>query len=94
MTRKRKPGRRTKTVRPQPDRRRSSGTRPVDPLSPAPSLPLDDFVGAAAEALALPIRPEWLAAITANLEVNLRMAALVAEFPLPDELAPAPVFEP
>jgi hypothetical protein len=42
--------------------------------------------------LALPLKPEWLPVVTANLEVNLRMATLVAEFPLPDETEPAPVF--
>jgi hypothetical protein len=50
------------------------------------------LVKAAAAALALPLKPEWLPAVTANLEVNLRMGALVAEFPLPDESEPAPVF--
>jgi hypothetical protein len=42
--------------------------------------------------LALPVEPEWLAAIKANLEMNLRLAAFVAEFSLPDESEPAPVF--
>jgi hypothetical protein len=42
--------------------------------------------------LALPVEPQWLAAIKTNLEVNLRMAAFVAEFALPDETEPAPVF--
>ena len=46
----------------------------------------------AARVLALPIEPQWLAAIKANLAVNLRLAALVAEFALPDEAEPAPVF--
>jgi hypothetical protein len=54
--------------------------------------PLDGFVAAAARALALPVEPQWLAAIRANLEVNLRMAAFVAEFALPDESEPAPIF--
>ena len=54
--------------------------------------PLDGFVEAAARALALPLEPQWLPAIRANLEVNLRMAAFVAEFTLPDESEPAPVF--
>jgi hypothetical protein len=57
-----------------------------------PSPGLDDFIEAAARVLALPIEPQWLAAITANLEVNLRLGAFVAEFALPDEAEPAPVF--
>ena len=31
--------------------------------------------------------------IKANLQVTLRLAAMVAEFELPDEAEPAPVFE-
>ena len=54
---------------------------------------LDKLIDASAEALALPIAPEWKAAIRANLEVTLHSAALVSEFPLPDEAEPAPVFE-
>jgi hypothetical protein len=54
--------------------------------------PLDGFVAAGARALALPVEPQWLPAIRANLEVNLRMANFVAEFVLPDESEPAPIF--
>ena len=54
---------------------------------------LDAFVEAATGALALPIEPEWKPAIKANLQVTLRLAATVAEFELPDEAEPAPVFE-
>ncbi len=57
-----------------------------------PSDPLDDFVQSAARVLALPVEPQWLAAIKANLAVNLRLAELVAEFALPDESEPAPIF--
>ena len=56
-----------------------------------PSPPLDDFIAAAA-ALDLPLDPAWKGAVKANLEVTLRHAATVAEFPLPDEAEPAPVF--
>ena len=41
---------------------------------------------------ALPVEPQWLATIRANLEVNLRLANFVAEFALPDESEPGPVF--
>jgi hypothetical protein len=93
MATKRKPGRPGKKARAPAGRGRRRGTRTVEPSPRAPAPPLDDFVAAAADALAIPIKPEWLSAITANLEVNLRMGALVAEFALPDESAPAPVFE-
>jgi Protein of unknown function (DUF4089) len=53
---------------------------------------LDHFIGAAAHALALPVEPAWKAAIKANLEVTLRLAASFADFPLPDDAEPAPVF--
>ena len=53
---------------------------------------LDAFIDAAAHALGLPLRPEWRPAVRFNLEVTLRQAALVTEFPLPDEAEPAPVF--
>jgi len=54
--------------------------------------PLDDFIVAAAEALALPIEPAWQPAVRAHLEVTLRFARLVEEFDLPDDAEPAPVF--
>jgi hypothetical protein len=69
----------------KPSRARKSGNA-------APPDPLDDFVQAAARVLALPVEPQWLAAIKTNLEVNLRLAAFVAEFALPDEAEPAPIF--
>ena len=40
----------------------------------------------------MPIEPEWQPAVKANLEVTLKHAALVAEFELPDDAEPAPVF--
>jgi 1-carboxybiuret hydrolase subunit AtzG-like len=55
--------------------------------------PLDDFIDAAAQALQLPIAPEWKPAVKANLVVTLNLAATVAEFPLPDDAEPAPVFK-
>jgi hypothetical protein len=56
------------------------------------SDPLDGFITAAARMLALPLEPQWLAAIKANFEVNLRAGTFVAAFVLPDEAEPAPVF--
>jgi hypothetical protein len=69
-----------------------AASRPKPVKSPPPRDPLDDFAAAAARVLALPIEPQWLAAIKANLEVNLRLGAFVAEFVLPDDSEPAPVF--
>ncbi len=57
-----------------------------------PDEALDEFIEAAARALSLPIEPEWKAAVRANLQATLNHAALVDEFPLPDEAEPATVF--
>jgi hypothetical protein len=54
--------------------------------------PLDDYVDAAAKALALPIEDAWKPAVRANLEVSLKLARLVDEFALPDETEPASVY--
>ncbi len=53
---------------------------------------LDDFIRAAAQTLGLPLEPAWQPAVKANLAVTLQQAALVADFELPDEAEPAPVF--
>jgi hypothetical protein len=55
--------------------------------------PLDHFIVGASTALGLPIKPEWLPAVRANLEVTLRFGVIVDTFPLPDEAEPAPRFE-
>jgi hypothetical protein len=54
--------------------------------------PLDDYINAVAKALALPVEEAWRPAVRANLEVSLRLARLVDEFPLPDETEPASVY--
>jgi Protein of unknown function (DUF4089) len=53
---------------------------------------IDDYIASVAKALALPIEDAWRPAVRANLEVSLRLARLVDEFPLPDEIEPASVF--
>ncbi|HEY5830746.1 MAG: DUF4089 domain-containing protein [Hyphomicrobiaceae bacterium] len=54
---------------------------------------LDVYIDAVAAALGLAVEPEWKPGIKANLQVTLRLASLVADFELPDEAEPAPVFE-
>ncbi len=56
------------------------------------SDPIDSYIDAVGRALALPIEDAWRPAVKANLEVSLRLARLVDEFPLPDETEPASVF--
>ena len=52
---------------------------------------LDDLVDAA-RALDLSIAPAWRGAVKANLAVSFALAELFADFPLPDDAEPAPVF--
>jgi hypothetical protein len=52
----------------------------------------NEFIAASARALALPVEPEWYPAVRSNLVVTWKLAALVAEFELPDDAEPAPVF--
>ena len=53
----------------------------------------DDFIEAAAKSLGLPLDPAWKSSIRSNLEVTLKLARLVEEFPLSDEAEPAPVYK-
>jgi hypothetical protein len=59
---------------------------------PETSDSLDAFIDSAAQALSIPVEPDWKPAVRANLEVTLKMAALVNAFPLPDDAEPSPVF--
>jgi hypothetical protein len=52
------------------------------------------YVDAAAQLIALPIAPEHRPGVIQFMGVVLWAAALVMEFPLPDEVEAAPVFEP
>jgi hypothetical protein len=60
---------------------------------PKPTDPLDAYIDSAAALLKLPLEPEWKPAVRANLEVTLKLAALVAEKELPDDAEPAPVYQ-
>ena len=53
---------------------------------------LDDYMNAVARTMALPLEDVWRPAVRANLEVALRLARLVDDFPLPDDLASAAVY--
>ena len=52
------------------------------------------YVDAAALLIGLPLDPAHRPGVVLNLGWVAAMAALVMEFPLPDETAPAPVFAP
>jgi Protein of unknown function (DUF4089) len=66
---------------------------PATPKAAPAHDPLDDFISAASQTLALAVEPSWQPAVKMNLEVILRQAALFSEFSLPDDAEPAPVFE-
>jgi hypothetical protein len=54
---------------------------------------LGALIDASAWLLGLDIRPEWREAVRLHLSISLDHARNVAEFPLPDETEPAPVFK-
>jgi len=54
---------------------------------------LDAYIKAAAGALDIPLEDAWMPAIRTNLAISLRIAGSFADFELPDESEPAPVFE-
>jgi hypothetical protein len=84
---------RSKTVRSKSVRAKASRSGAARAKN-APAAPevLDQFIAAAAHVLALPVDPAWKGAVKANLEVTLRLAVSFADFPLPDDAEPAPVF--
>jgi hypothetical protein len=53
---------------------------------------LDPFIAAGAYLLGIPVCPEWQEAIRLHLAISLEYARAVADFALPDEADPAPVF--
>ena len=54
---------------------------------------LEAYIAAAAAALGIPVEDAWMPSIRANLSTTLRLATIAADFELPDESEPAPVFE-
>jgi Protein of unknown function (DUF4089) len=62
------------------------------PSAPQQRDATDAMIAATAHALGLPIDPAWQTNVKFNLQLILRHAALVDEFPLPDDTEPAAVF--
>ena len=54
----------------------------------------DAYVTAAAALIGLEIDPEHRPGVVLNVERVAQMAALVMDFPLPDDLEAAPIFRP
>lgn len=57
-------------------------------------LPFADLVDLMSDVLNLPIPPDCHPGVVANLERTAAIAQLVMEFPLPDDVEPAPIFQP
>jgi hypothetical protein len=53
---------------------------------------IDAFIEAGCRLLGIPIRDEWRETIRLHLAISLDHARNVAEFELPDDADPAPVF--
>jgi hypothetical protein len=58
------------------------------------SFDTEAYVDAAAALIGLPIDPAHRLGVIVNFERLAQMAALVIEFPLPDEAEAAPAFRP
>jgi hypothetical protein len=86
------------THKAKPERRQDRAAKSVKRKTkrinstPAAFDSIDLLVTASAKALGLPIDPAWQPGVTFNLRLILRLAALVDEFPLPDDAQPAPGF--
>lgn len=52
------------------------------------------YVEAAAQLVGLSFDPAYLPGVILNVERIAQMAGLVMDFPLPDDVEPAPVFTP
>ncbi len=83
MTRKPN-GRKPKTARRARARPHASPATTPDALAA--------MVAGGTQSLALPIDPAWQAGVRLNLQLLFIHAALVDEFPLPEDSEPAPVF--
>jgi Protein of unknown function (DUF4089) len=80
--------------------KRSGKNKVVRPKKPAkrPAVrakaadAIDGLVTDSARALGLALDPAWYGGVKFNLQLILRLGAMVDEFALPDDTEPAPVF--
>jgi hypothetical protein len=66
--------------------------RPKTARKPPKRDQLDNLVDVSALALKLKIEPAWKGAVKTNLATTFALTALFADFPLPDDAEPAPIF--
>ncbi len=57
-------------------------------------LNFDQYVEQTAQLLDLPVAPEYRESVVENFAKISAIANLVMDFPLPENIEPAPVFEP
>jgi hypothetical protein len=95
----RRAAKKTTKAKPQTASRSAPRTLPKKPQKtakkarkPAPPDALDALMTATARELKLPLETAWRPGVKFNLNLILRIASLVDEFPLPDDAEPAPVF--
>jgi hypothetical protein len=95
ITRKRPAQTARKPARPVLAKTSAAAKDPRKPRTPAKveqADVIDSLVSVSAQALKLPIEQSWRGGIKFNLQLIFRIAALVDEFPLPDDTEPGPVF--
>lgn len=63
-------------------------------LDPEPDPTPPSLIDALAASLGVTLDPAWRPGVQANYDISLRLATLVAEFPLDDLAELAPVFRP
>jgi hypothetical protein len=63
-------------------------------MSQPPPPDPEAMIAALLPATGIPLDPAWRAAVAANLRAAAAIAANLQGFPLPDDVEPAPVFEP
>ena len=67
-------------------------SRPPRRISSRRQEGIDGLVEASAQVLGIPLERGWTEGVAFNLRLILRHAKLVDEFPLTDDIEPAPVF--
>ncbi|MBD1906123.1 DUF4089 domain-containing protein [Funiculus sociatus GB2-A5] len=63
-------------------------------MGTTPEQSQTEYVEQMAKLIDLPIKPEYLPGVGENFERIAAIAQIVTEFPLPDTIEAAPVFEP
>jgi hypothetical protein len=71
---------------------RKAARKPRTPVAAKSGDLIAALADANAQALRIALDPAWRGGVIFNLGLILRLAALVDEFPLPDDTEPGPIF--